>query len=306
MAEGTLGLPALRLTHPQTRNLFWQRAVRRVLRDRLTLLALFGLLLLVVICVVGPPVIEQALQIDPNRTSVTERYLPPGPTHPLGTDNVGRDQLIRLLYGGRISLSIAVFGSVLTLVIGVASGLAAGYYGGSVDALLRWIISTLESIPAFFLLIVVTTIWSPGPATLIVILAFLGWSSTARLVRGEVLVLRERDYVLAARALGAPHWRIMTHHLLPNLLPIVIVSLTLSAGSLILIESGLSFLGLGVQPPTPTWGNMLTDARAHFYRGTYLVVAPGIMIAITVLFMYLVGDGLRDALDPQLQQKTGE
>lgn len=306
MAEGTLGLPVLRLNNPPVRNLFWQRAIHRVLHDRLTLLAIFGLLLLIVVCLFGPPIVEQTLNIDPTRTSVAERYMPPGPTHPLGTDNVGRDQLVRLLYGGRISLSIAVFGSVLTLVIGVASGLAAGYYGGTVDATLRWIISTLESIPAFFLLIVVTTIWSPGPGTLIVILAFLGWSSTARLVRGEVLVLRERDYVLSARALGASHVRIMAYHLLPNLMPIVIVSLTLSAGSLILIESGLSFLGLGVQPPTPTWGNMLTEARAHFYRGTYLVIWPGIMIAITVLFMYLVGDGLRDALDPQLQQKKGD
>lgn len=284
------------------RNLFWQRAMRRVLRDRLTLIALSGLVLLAVICVFGPPVAEQVLQIDATRTSVADRYLPPSPAHPLGTDNVGWDQFLRILYGGRISLAIAFFSSILTIGIGVASGLAAGYYGGIVDALLLWVISTLDSIPAFFLLIVVTTIWSPGPETLIVLLAFLGWSATARLVRGEVLALRERDYVLAAQAMGAQGWRIMTSHLLPNLFPIVIVSLTVNAGSLILIESGLSFLGLGVQPPTPTWGNMLTAARAHFYRGPYLIVWPGIMIAVTVLCLYLVGDGLRDALDPSLQQ----
>jgi peptide/nickel transport system permease protein len=283
-------------------NLFWQRALRRVLRDPLTLLALSGLLLLGIGCLFGPPLVEQALQIDATRTSVAERYLPPGAEHPLGTDNVGRDQLLRLLYGGRVSLAIALFSSILTMGIGVVSGLAAGYYGGSVDALLRWIISTLDSIPAFFLLIVVTTLWSPGPEALIVLLGFLGWSATARLVRGEVLALRERDYVLAAQALGARGWRVMTSHLLPNLFPIVIVSLTINAGSLILIESGLSFLGLGVQPPTPTWGNMLTEARAHFYRGTYLVIYPGIMIAVTVLCLYLAGDGLRDALDPRLQQ----
>lgn len=283
------------------RNLFWQRAVRRLLRDYLTLIALFGVIGLVLLCVFGPPIIEQALNINPNRTAVTDRYLPPNPAHPLGTDNVGRDQLVRLLYGGRISLAIASVGSLLTISIGVLSGLVAGYYGGAVDALLRWIISTLESIPVFFLLIVVTTIWSPSPETLVVLVAFLGWSATARLVRGEVLSLRERDYVLAARALGAPNWRIMLTHLLPNLFPIVIVALTINAGSLILVESGLSFLGLGVQPPTPTWGNMLTDARANFYRGTYLIVWPGIMIAVTVLCFYLVGDGLRDALDPRRQ-----
>jgi len=272
-----------------------------VLRDRLTLFALFGLLIMALICGLGPPIVEQALNIDSTRTSVAERYLPPSPTHPLGTDNVGRDQLVRLLYGGRISLAIASVSSLLTIGIGVVSGLAAGYYGGTLDAALRWIISTLESIPAFFLLIVVTTIWSPGPEALVVLLAFLGWSATARLVRGEVLALRERDYVLAARALGATGWRIMVSQLLPNLVPLIVVSLTINAGSLILVESGLSFLGLGVQPPTPTWGNMLTEARAHFYRGTYLIVWPGIMIALTVLFLYLVGDGLRDALDPRRQ-----
>lgn len=284
------------------RNLFWRRALRRVLRDRLTLFALFGIVLLVVVCVAGPPVLQQALNIDPNRTNVTERYMPPSPAHPLGTDNVGRDQLLRLLYGGRISLAIAFVSSILTIAIGVVSGLAAGYYGRGVDAALMWVISTLDSIPAFFLLIVVTTIWSPGPEALIVLLAFLGWSSTARLVRGEVLALRERDYVLAARALGGTSWRVMASHLLPNLFPLIIVSLTISAGSLILVESGLSFLGLGVQPPTPTWGNMLTEARAHFYRGPYLIVWPGVMIALTVLFLYLLGDGLRDALDPRRQQ----
>lgn len=290
-----------RLTPTRVRNLFWQRAIQRVRRDRLTMLALFGLAVLAIACVFAPPLVEQVLNIDATRTSVADRYTPPGPEHPLGTDNVGRDQLLRLLYGGRISLAIALFSSILTIVIGIASGLAAGYYGGTVDAVLRWIISTLDSIPAFFLLIVVTTIWSPGPETLIVLLAFLGWSATARLVRGEVLALRERDYVLAAQALGAQGWRVMLNHLLPNLFPIVIVSLTINAGSLILVESGLSFLGLGIQPPTPTWGNMLTEARAHFYRGTYLIVYPGIMIAITVLCLYLAGDGLRDALDPRLQ-----
>ncbi|MFN8528840.1 MAG: ABC transporter permease [Anaerolineae bacterium] len=297
----TISHPVQELKHAPIRNLFWRRALRRMLRDRLTLFALFGLLFMTLLCIFGPPILEQVLNIDSTRTSVTERYTPPGPTHPLGTDNVGRDQLLRLLYGGRISLAIASFSALLTMGIGVVSGLAAGYYGGTVDAILRWIISTLDSIPAFFMLIVVTTIWSPGPSTLIVLLAFLGWSSTARLVRGEVLALRERDYVLAAQALGAPNWRVMMSHLLPNLFPLIIVSLSINAGSLILIESGLSFLGLGVQPPTPTWGNMLTEARAHFYRGPYLIVWPGIMIAVTVLFLFLIGDGLRDALDPRRQ-----
>jgi peptide/nickel transport system permease protein len=136
-----------------------------------------------------------------------------------------------------------------------------------------------------------------------VLLSAVGWVPTCRLVRGEVISLRERDYILAARALGAPNRRLMLQHILPNILSTVIVSLTISAGSLILIESGLSFLGLGVQPPTPSWGNMLTDARTYFAKGTYLVIWPGVLIAVTVLFFYILGDGLRDALDPRSARK---
>jgi peptide/nickel transport system permease protein len=219
--------------------------------------------------------------------------------HLLGTDNLGRDQLARLLAGGQISLSIAYFASLLSIAIGVTLGIAVGYYGGIIDDVFIWFIATLTSIPSIFLLLIAASLWSPSPPILITILALLSWIEVARLVRGEVFSLRESDFVLAARSIGASPFRIMMAHLLPNLLPIVIVNLAIDAGVLILVESGLSFLGLGVQPPTPSWGNMLTDARTYFAKGPHLVFWPGLMISLAVVCFYLIGDGLRDALDPR-------
>ena len=303
MAETALSSTNVtRLSAPLKQRYFWQDAVHYIVRDRLTMLSLIGLVILTVGCIVGPIIIENVLHIDINRTSIADRYEFPGSEHLLGTDNLGRDQFYRLIYGGQISLGIAYFASTLSILIGVALGMLAGFYGGWVDDFLIWFINTLESIPSIFLLLIASTIWSPSPTVLIVILAVFGWASTCRLIRGEVLSLRERDYVLAARALGAPNLRLMIHHILPNVVSTLIVSLTISAGTLILIESGLSFLGLGVQAPIPSWGNMLTDSRTYFAKGTYLVIWPGICIATTVLFFYVLGDGLRDALDPRTRK----
>jgi peptide/nickel transport system permease protein len=226
--------------------------------------------------------------------------------HILGTDHLGRDQLIRLLYGGRVSLAIAYSASFMAILIGVALGLVSGFYGGRADDLITWIVTTLSSVPPLFLMLIAAAIWAPSAGLLIVILALLGWIGTCRLVRGEVLSLKEHEYVEAARAVGASNFRLLVVHILPNVLPIVIVTMTIIAGNLILIESGLSFLGVGVQPPTPTWGNMLTDSRSYFNIGTHLVVWPGILIMVTVLCFYLVGDGLRDALDPRSSWRLAE
>lgn len=302
MADTALPSTVTRLTAPAKQRYFWQDALSYLVRDRLTMLSLIGLIILTLGCLIGPVIIENVLRIDINRTSIADRYTPPGPEHLLGTDNLGRDQFYRLIYGGRISLGIAYFASALSIVIGVALGMIAGFYGGWVDDVLIWFINTLESIPSIFLLLIASTIWSPSPVVLIVLLAVFGWAGTCRLIRGEVLSLRERDYVLAARALGAPSLRLMVSHILPNVISTLIVSLTISAGTLILIESGLSFLGLGVQAPIPSWGNMLTDSRTYFAKGTYLVIWPGVFIATTVLFFYVLGDGLRDALDPRTRK----
>ncbi len=268
-------------------------------RDRLSMTALGMIILLTVLCFLGPPVVENILGVDVSRTDLINRYRPPGEGNLLGTDQLGRDQFIRLLYGGRISLSIAYAASALSIIIGVTVGVLAAFYGGKVDDIIIWFLNTLESVPTIFLLLIAATVWSPSPQVLILILAALGWVGTCRLVRGQVLSLKERDYVLAARAIGASDRRLMISHILPNTLSIVIISLTITAGTLILIESGLSYLGLGVQPPTPTWGNMLTESRSYFVAGTHLVVWPGALITLTVLCFYLVGDGLRDALDPK-------
>jgi peptide/nickel transport system permease protein len=295
--------PAKLSSTPAKQRYFWQDAVRHIRRDFLTIVALVGLIVLTLACLLGPIIVENVLHIDVNRTNIVQRYQPPGELHLLGTDNLGRDQFLRLLYGGRVSLAIAYFASFLSILIGVTVGMFAGFYGGWVDDVIIWLINTLESIPAIFILLTASTIWSPSPSVLILILSALGWVGTCRLVRGEVIALRERDYIQAARALGAPNIRLMFNHILPNVISTVIVSLTISAGVLILIESGLSFLGLGVQEPTPSWGNMLIDARTYFAKGTYLVIWPGAMIAITVLFFYILGDGLRDALDPRSSRK---
>ncbi len=279
----------------------WQDALDHFLRDRLTLLAATVLLLLTLVCALGPPLAEQLLGVGATRTSIPDRFLPPGSEgHPLGADHLGRDQLVRLLHGGRVSLAIAWSASLMSIVIGVGLGLLAGFYGGRVDDAITWLVNTLSAIPPLFILLIAAALFEPEVDTLVVVLALIGWVGTSRLVRGEVLTLRERDYVLAARALGATQGRLMLNHILPNVLPIVIVTLTIIAGNLILIESGLSFLGVGVRPPTPSWGNMLTDSRSYFVTGVHLVVWPGILIMVTVLCFYLVGDGLRDALDPRL------
>lgn len=269
-------------------------------RDKITLIAMFTLILLTLACLFLPPIVEQQFGVNATRTNVVDRLKGPGyKNYVLGTDALGRDQLTRLLYGGRVSLGVAYGASIMSITIGVIIGMISGYFGGLIDDLVNAFIAILSSIPALFLLILVSVIFSPSPEVLIILLGLLGWITTCRLVRGEVLTLKERDFIVAARSLGASPQRIIIQHLLPNVLSLVIVTLTIDAGSLILIESGLSFLGLGVRPPTPSWGNMLTDARSALVTGQHLIIWPGIMIFITVLCFYLLGDGIRDALDPR-------
>lgn len=309
MGAGTqeaMGGQVIRLQREQatrSRSL-WQDALAYLLRDRLTMLAITVLLTLTAVCFVGPPIITSSLNLDPNRTSVRDRYEPPGEKFILGADQLGRDQLIRLLYGGQISLLVAYTASGIAITIGVSLGLIAGYYGGRLDDLIIWLVNTLNAIPGIFLLLVVASIWRPSPEVLVVVLGAIGWVSACRLVRAEVLSLKQREYVVAARALGAPAPTIIIRHILPNVLSLVITALALNAGTLILIESALSYLGIGVQPPTPSWGNMLADSQTFFVRGTHLVIWPGALITITVLCFYLTGDGLRDALDPRISRRA--
>lgn len=274
-------------------------ALRRLRRDRLTLLAIGVLTTMVVIALFAPVINEHVLGVNPNRTNAQGTFMPPGtPGHILGTDDLGRDHLARLLVGGQVSLGIAFVAALLSLTIGVSLGIMTGYYGGVADDIVIWIIATLSSIPFFFLLLIVSAVLAPGPLSLVLILGLLGWTGTTRLVRGETLSLREREYIVSARAIGASPFNIMSRHILPNLFSVIIVTIAIDIGSLILVEAGLSFLGLGVKPPTPTWGNMLTNAQTFFRHGSHLVIMPGVLIFVTVLCMYVIGDGIRDAFDP--------
>jgi peptide/nickel transport system permease protein len=277
-------------------------ALRRLRRDYLTLVAL-GVLLALSLLSLLAPMITEALDVSYTLPNSASRFLPIGSEgHPLGTDHLGRDVLARLLYGGRVSLSIGVTAAVFCTLIGVSVGLVAGYYRGGplsfVDDVIMWFITTLNSIPLLVLLILIASVLTPSIPTLILVLTLVSWSDTMRLIRGETISQRKNEYVISAQAIGARPLRIMFAHILPNTLSVLITAMAIQIGTLILIESALSFLGLGVRPPEPSWGNMLTGAQAHFRQGAHLSILPGLMIVITVLSLFLVGDGLRDAFDP--------
>jgi peptide/nickel transport system permease protein len=224
------------------------------------------------------------------------------PVHVLGTDEMGRDVLTRIVYGGRVSLYVSFLTVVVSLTIGTLVGASAGFFGGAIDNLLMRLVDVVISIPGLFLLILIAVVFRPGVTGLAFVLASLGWTGVARLVRAEFLAIKERDFVLAARLIGARNLRIMARHILPNATSPMIVAATLSLGGVILSETALSFLGMGVQPPTPSWGNMLTNSQLFLYRAPFLIIIPGVFIFVTVLAANLMGNGLRDALDPKMNQ----
>lgn len=240
---------------------------------------------------------------DDVEMDLLNRLAPPSADNWMGTDDFGRDIFSRVLYGAQVSLLVGFLAMLGGLFIGVVLGATAGYFGGWVDALVMRIVDVFISFPNIFLLILLIALFDPSVKLLIVFLASLGWMSTARLVRGEFLTLREREYVLAARTLGMNTGRIIFSHILPNALGPIIVAATLSVGNLIIVESVLSFLGLGVQPPTPSWGNMLQSAQNYTIMrdAWWYPVFPGLMILLTVLSINFVGDGLRDAFDPKMK-----
>jgi peptide/nickel transport system permease protein len=280
---------------------YWDMVWFRLRRDKLTIAAMVVLGLLALLSYSSPLTTKYILDVDPNYIDVFKAYEPPSAAHLLGNDDLGRDQLARLLYGGRISLTVGLAGAALSMTIGVSIGAVAGFFGGWVDDIIMWFINTWSSIPFLLFLIIVVQLFKPKWYVLVIFVALNAWIGTSRLVRGEVLSVKERDYVMAARALGVPMRKIILRHILPNVIPIVIILTAGSIGFLILLESALSFLGLGVQPPTATWGNMLTKAQGNFTLGPHLVIFPGLLITLTVLCLYLIGDGLRDALDPMMR-----
>lgn len=226
----------------------------------------------------------------------------PGECHWMGTDDAGRDVLTRGVYGGRISLRIGIYVATVSVGIGVLMGLISGYYAATViDDIVNAIILTLGSIPLLFLLIILSRIFQPGPEGLALLIGIFGWMGLSRLIRGQIFSVREREYIVASRAMGNSAWRIMFKHVLPNVSSIVIVSAVFSIAGAIIAEAGLSYLGVGIGPPLPSWGNMMQGSLGNFTNAPWLVITPGIFIFLTTLSIYLIGDGLRDALDPWLK-----
>lgn len=264
-------------------------------------IALFALGILIVIGILAfasPWINAYILRQDPNAIDLDFIFSPPSAQHWLGTDELGRDVLARVLVAGRVSLSIGLAVSVISMTLGVLAGLVSGFFGGIVDDISNAIIQTLLNIPLIFLLLILSLVFRPSPLALAFIIGVTGWMGTARLVRGEVFSIRERDYVEAARMVGAGNWRIMLRHVLPNVGSLIIVVAAFAVAGAILAESGLSFLGVGIQPPTATWGNMLINSREYVKNGWWMLAAPGTMIFLTNLGIFLFANGLRDALDP--------
>jgi len=225
-----------------------------------------------------------------------------GTCHWLGTDNAGRDVLTRGIYGGRISLRIGAYVATISITLGVILGLISGYYAATlIDDLINAIIMALGSIPLLFLLIILSSVFRPNAEGLAFMLGIFGWMGISRLIRGQIFSLRERDYILASRALGSSAWRVMSRHILPNVSSIVIVSAVFNVAGAIIAEAGLSYLGVGIGPPWPSWGNMMQGSLGNFTDAPWLVLTPGFFIFLTTFSVYLIGDGLRDALDPWLK-----
>mgnify|MGYP000468818786 FL=1 len=293
------------------RQIFW----RRFFRHRLAFFSLVFLVLLA-LASAAAPLVEVLLGVDSNLVDLFNAKQPPSPAHPLGTDELGRDLLVRLLYGGQVSLLVGLAAALCAAVVGTLLGLAAGYYGGRLDALLMRFTDGVIALPILPLLIILAAIdlgklglpqdlvtsESVSIYRIVFLIALVGWTTVARLVRGATLSMKTREFVRAAEALGASAPRIMLVHILPNVVSPIIVATTLSVGGIILLESVLSFLGLGIQPPLPSWGNMLTSAQELIWDAPALAIYPGALIFLTVIAFNFLGDGLQDALDPRALQ----
>jgi len=276
---------------------FW-RAFRR---NKLALIGGVVVVILVALALLAPAIAPW----DPNRPDVRKILDAPSKAHPLGTDQLGRDVLSRMLYGARVSLAVGFVSVGIATMIGIALGAAAGYHGGTIDALVMRLVDLMLVFPRLFLLLAVLAFLRPSIWTIMAVIGLTGWMSVARLVRAEFLSLKEREFVLWSQSIGASSYRTIWRHILPNAIGPVLVAMTLGIPAAILTESGLSFLGLGVQPPHATWGNILNEGKDAIEIGWWLSAYPGLAILVTVLSYNLLGEGIRDALDPRLRQNVG-
>ena len=281
----------------------WQITLQQFLRHRMAVLSIFVLLVIVLSAVLAPVISPQ----DPLKTEAGNKLQPPSREHIFGTDDMGRDVFSRILYAGRVSLTVGFLATFASLILGLIIGGLAGYFGGTLDNILMRLTDLFLSFPTLFVLILLSALLREtnlnflrsGMLPVVFVIAILSWMGLARLVRASFLSLREQEFVLAAGALGVKHGRIVLRHILPNSLSAIIVNSTLFVAYSIILESGLSYLGFGVQPPTPTWGNMLNRAQIYVYVAPWLGIFPGLMIFFTVISINYIGDGLRDAMDPR-------
>ncbi len=274
-------------------SLFW----RRFKRNSLAVGGGIVVLLLFLVAIFAP----YLAPYDPNEIDVSSILLPPSWEHPFGTDELGRDVLSRMIWGARVSLQVGFVAVGIAVAIGVVFGAIAGYYGGIVDSMVMRFVDIMLSIPTFFLILAVIAFLEPSIFNIMAVIGVTSWMGVARLVRAEFLSLKEREFVMAARGLGAGDMRIIFRHILPNAMAPVLVSAVLGVAGAVLTESALSFLGIGVQPPTPSWGNILTAGKDNIEIAWWLSLFPGLAILITVLGYNLLGEGIRDAIDPRLK-----
>ena len=280
---------------------YWNESWERLRANRIGLAAGVLILVFALIAIAAPLFSAVLTHYLPQTINLDITFLPPGKPHYLGTDELGRDTLTRIVWGGRVTLGVAFLTVGIALTVGSSVGMLAGFYGKWIDDILMRVVDTVLAIPAIFLFILMSILFKPNAITLAAIIASVGWGGVARLVRGEVLSVKERDFIMATRSIGARDFRLMLRHLLPNVLPVLIVSASLGVGQIILIEAALDFLGLGIQPPTASWGNMLTNAESYFYHSFWLVIWPGVAIFVTVLASNIFGNAIRDAFDPRLK-----
>ncbi len=276
---------------------------RRFRRSKLALGALIYVTIVVVIALLAPMLASDRpaapVPFGPNSVDIASRLRPPDPEHRLGTDELGRDVLARIIYGARVSLTVGLTATAIALIVGSLLGALAGYYGGAADWLVSRLIEVVLCFPFLLLVLGIVALFRPSFLTIMIALGLTSWTTEARFVRGEFLRIREMEFAQAARASGARDWRIIFRHLLPNALAPVLISASFGVASAILIESALSFLGMGVPPPTASWGNILFSAEQHIEYAWWLAVFPGFAIFLTVAAFNIIGDRFRDALDPR-------
>jgi ABC-type dipeptide/oligopeptide/nickel transport system permease subunit len=269
----------------------------KILKDNIALSAAVFILIILLASILAPVISPY----DPLSIDLDSLRMPPSIQHPFGTDNKGRDVLSRVLYGARISLFVSIAATLVSMTIGLLLGLLSGYIGGKVDHAITMLIDIVMAFPSLLLAIGISAVLPPRLYTVIIALGVVGWASFARLMRGTVLTIKGLPYVEAANAIGCSGFRVALRHILPNAMPIAVVVSSLRIGGFILAEASLSFLGLGAQPPTPTWGSMISAGRVYILSAPWMVVAPGLAIAITTVSFNILGDHLRDALDPNLR-----